>query len=59
MKNTIPYEARSFLFNAMQKTAHMSDYFVCVNCGHGAHIKVLGDTATCSQCGGTMKRSGT
>ena len=33
-----------------------SDYFVCTSCGHSAYLKVLGDTAKCPQCGGTMRR---
>ena len=32
------------------------DYFKCASCGYTVRYKVLGDTARCSQCGGTMYR---
>lgn len=33
-----------------------SDYFKCRRCGYTVRMRVLGNTATCSQCGGTMDR---
>lgn len=33
-----------------------SEWFKCTKCGHTVQMLVRGDTATCSQCGGTMKR---
>ncbi len=35
---------------------YISDLFKCSKCGHTAYLKVLGNTATCSECGGTMYR---
>lgn len=35
---------------------YRSDYFVCANCGRGAYLKVMGDKAKCSECGGMMYR---
>lgn len=35
---------------------YLSDYFVCTNCNYGMYKKVLGDTTTCPECGGTMRR---
>lgn len=32
------------------------DYFKCGSCGYTVRYKVLGNTARCSQCGGTMYR---
>ena len=34
----------------------MSSYFKCSRCGHTVRILARGDTAICSQCGGTMYR---
>lgn len=34
----------------------MSSYFKCDCCGHTVRIRVLGNTATCSKCGGKMHR---
>ena len=33
-----------------------SDYFKCRNCGYTVRMLVRGNTARCSQCGGTMDR---
>lgn len=33
-----------------------SDFFKCRSCGYTVRMLVRGDTATCSQCGGTMDR---
>ena len=33
-----------------------SDWFACTSCGYLVRMRVLGDTAHCSQCGGTMRR---
>lgn len=33
-----------------------SSWFKCLNCGYTVRMLVLGDTATCSQCGGRMVR---
>lgn len=33
-----------------------SDMFKCGSCGHAEYRRVLGDTATCPRCGGTMRR---
>ena len=33
-----------------------SDWFECASCGYLVRMRVLGDTAHCSQCGGTMHR---
>lgn len=33
-----------------------SDWFKCRNCGYTVRKLVLGNTATCSECGGTMDR---
>ena len=32
------------------------DYFKCQNCGYTIRMLVLGNTATCSECGGKMVR---
>ena len=32
------------------------DWFVCTSRGYLVRMRVLGDTAHCSQCGGTMRR---
>lgn len=32
------------------------DWFKCQNCGYTVRMKVLGNTATCSECGGRMVR---
>lgn len=32
------------------------DWFKCQNCGYTIRMKVLGNTATCSECGGRMVR---
>ena len=32
------------------------DFFKCASCGYTVRYKVLGNTARCSQCGGTMYR---
>lgn len=32
------------------------DFFKCEKCGYTVRMKVLGNTATCSQCGGRMVR---
>lgn len=32
------------------------DYFKCASCGYTVRYKVNGNTARCSQCGGTMYR---
>lgn len=37
-------------------TFYDSDWFKCERCGYTVRMKVLGNTATCSQCGGTMRR---
>lgn len=38
-------------------TLHLaSDWFRCRVCGAEVRKKVLGDIATCSDCGGTMDR---
>lgn len=34
----------------------MSSYFKCSSCGYTVRMLVRGDTARCSQCGGTMHR---
>jgi len=53
------------VITAIDKTAHKiivpkgffcSDTFVCTNCGNRGIYKVLGNTKTCSECGGTMVR---
>lgn len=33
-----------------------SEYFKCENCGYTVAMRVRGDRATCSNCGGKMKR---
>lgn len=33
-----------------------SDWFKCEKCGYTVRMLVLGDRATCSQCGGQMIR---
>lgn len=33
-----------------------SDYFKCRSCGYTVRMRVRGNTAHCSQCGGTMDR---
>lgn len=33
-----------------------SDWFKCESCGYTVRMLVLGDRATCSQCGGQMVR---
>lgn len=33
-----------------------SEYFKCRNCGYTVRILARGNTARCSQCGGTMER---
>lgn len=33
-----------------------SDTFVCSSCGVRIRKRILGDTCTCSNCGGTMHR---
>lgn len=33
-----------------------SDWFKCASCGYTVMMRVLGNTAHCSQCGGTMHR---
>lgn len=33
-----------------------SDFFKCRNCGYTVRILAIGNTARCSQCGGTMDR---
>lgn len=35
---------------------HLSDFFKCGSCGYTVRMRVLGNTARCSQCGGTMQR---
>lgn len=37
---------------------NLSDFFKCQNpsCGYTIRKRVLGNTARCSQCGGTMRR---
>ena len=35
---------------------HSGDFFKCTKCGYTVRMKVLGNTATCSQCGGRMER---
>ena len=37
--------------------SYISDYFVCQSCGFGMYFKVIGDTCTCPECGGKMKRT--
>lgn len=32
------------------------DWFKCQSCGYTVRMKVLGNTATCSECGGRMVR---
>lgn len=59
MKRIMPYEPQHPLTQDAQKVAHVSDYFVCQNCDHAAYMKIIGNTAKCPNCGGTMKRSGT
>lgn len=34
----------------------MSEWFKCTSCGYTVRMRVLGDTATCSQCGGKTIR---
>lgn len=34
----------------------MSEWFKCTECGYTVRMKALGNTATCSQCGGRMIR---
>lgn len=36
--------------------SYISDYFVCAACGYGTYVKVIGNTYTCPECGGTMNR---
>ena len=36
---------------------YISDCFVCSFCGYGMYVKVRGDTYTCPECGGTMRRT--
>lgn len=38
------------------KVMSAGDYFKCASCGYTVRYKVLGNTAKCSQCGGTMYR---
>lgn len=33
-----------------------SDFFKCASCGYTVRMRALGNTAKCSQCGGTMYR---
>lgn len=33
------------------------DFFKCASCGYTVRMRVLGNTARCSQCGGTMHRT--
>lgn len=33
-----------------------SDLFKCNSCGYALYKRVLGDTCTCPNCGGTMRR---
>lgn len=33
-----------------------SDWFECESCGYTVRMRVLGNIAHCSQCGGTMHR---
>lgn len=35
---------------------HQSDWFKCEKCGYMIMKKVLGNTATCPECGGRMNR---
>ncbi|MBQ7888528.1 MAG: hypothetical protein IJ356_02075 [Erysipelotrichaceae bacterium] len=35
---------------------HSGDYFKCMNCEYTVRMLVLGNTATCSKCGGRMVR---
>lgn len=35
---------------------YISDHFTCSNCGYGTYVKVMGNTFTCPECGGTMTR---
>lgn len=36
---------------------HMyGDWFLCTSCGYLIRKRVLGDTACCPECGGTMRR---
>ena len=34
-----------------------NDFFKCTSCGYTVRMLVLGNTATCSQCGGRMERT--
>ena len=38
------------------RVMNAGDYFKCSSCGYTVRYKVLGNTARCSQCGGTMYR---
>ena len=46
----------SFTKPILSKYSSSGDWFVCTSCGYLVRIRVLGDTAHCSQCGGTMRR---
>ena len=35
---------------------YISDHFTCTKCGYETYVKVLGNTCSCPECGGTMYR---
>ena len=41
---------------SVPKGVFCSDTFLCENCGCRGIYKVYGDTKTCPECGGTMRR---
>lgn len=45
----------AFIPARFARAAH--DWFRCSSCGYEVQMKVLGNYATCSQCGGRMART--
>lgn len=52
MKATVQKKAQV----KIPKVKVASEFFKCRNCGYTIRMLVLGNTAHCSQCGGTMDR---
>ena len=46
---------KMFIGMISKRNAH--DWFRCTKCGYEAQLKVLGNHATCSECGGMMVRT--
>ncbi len=58
MKKIAP-AVHELLMSVERKASHQSDTFICESCGVRMFLKVLGNTAKCPNCGGTMRRYGT